>query len=299
MQIRKFKMVSTPDSLYKLVIQRIANGSTNFQWLKMSSYFLTNEMRFDICLELYALSTHSEVALQQLEETLSTIDVFQDFLQIGHKRMELHKMFELINEKNYVHEEKPLGQTLSDAFIQTLRSNSYNTVGLGLNLASFLMDAGWYSAAADVLSEMKRGLHGVLTVTELKQEVDAKLLHAFSEYRQFDKASEVLQDHILLKNDGNPLKMYTSSELCEIGNYYFWRSLYQDAHSWSIRALRTMTTKTPSRVVIDILRQSGKFYKFEFSSSPFPLLYLCSVGPKLVKTFHAVFIFFFKLSGRE
>ena len=59
------------------------------------------EMQFDICQELYreGVTSGCACALDRLEKCLSAINTFLDFLQLGHKRIDLHKMFELINGK--------------------------------------------------------------------------------------------------------------------------------------------------------------------------------------------------------
>ena len=59
------------------------------------------EMQFDICQELYreGVTSGCAYALDRLEKCLSAINTFLDFLQLGHKRIDLHKMFELINGK--------------------------------------------------------------------------------------------------------------------------------------------------------------------------------------------------------
>merc|ERR1711997_832224 len=156
---------------------------------------------------------------------------------------------------NY-HGIKQLSDKLSEAFVDKLSSGSIpvNCVNIGLNLASFLMDSGWYVAATKVLSALEDCFKGTLSPLA-RNEIHTKQLHALSEYRQFDLGGEVLKK--LSVFTGNQMAN-SSSELCEISNYFYWRSLFPDSHEFGMRAIKSVSHTTPSRVAIDVLRQAGK-----------------------------------------
>merc|ERR1712223_1708545 len=217
-------------------------------------------------------------AIDQLEKHLSTLNVFLNFLQLGHKRIDLHKMFELINgtviaqrtgttsqeEVTDLHltnnsGPKQLSEILQEAFVNTIfGSNPAANVVLGLNLASFLMDSGWYVAATKVLFSLEDCFKDTIS-PGARNEISTKLLHAFSEYRQFDRGGEVLKKlSIFASAEGKPRINSSSSELCEISNYFYWQSLFPDAHEFGMRAIKSISALTPSRVAIDVLRQAGK-----------------------------------------
>merc|ERR1712223_981254 len=217
-------------------------------------------------------------AIDQLEKHLSTLNVFLNFLQLGHKRIDLHKMFEFINgtiiaqrmgttsqeEVTDLHltnnsEPKQLSEILQEAFVNTIfGSNPAANVVLGLNLASFLMDSGWYVAATKVLFSLEDCFKDTIS-PGARNEISTKLLHAFSEYRQFDRGGEVLKKlSIFASAEGKPRINSSSSELCEISNYFYWQSLFPDAHEFGMRAIKSISALTPSRVAIDVLRQAGK-----------------------------------------
>merc|ERR1712223_292380 len=217
-------------------------------------------------------------AIDQLEKHLSTLNVFLNFLQLGHKRIDLHKMFEFINgtiiaqrtgttsqeEVTDFHltnnsGPKQLSEILQEAFVNTIfGSNPAANVVLGLNLASFLMDSGWYVAATKVLFSLEDCFKDTIS-PGARNEISTKLLHAFSEYRQFDRGGEVLKKlSIFASAEGKPRINSSSSELCEISNYFYWQSLFPDAHEFGMRAIKSVSPTTKSRVAIDVLRQAGK-----------------------------------------
>jgi hypothetical protein len=269
--------MASPDPLYKIVIRRIAEDASCHQTLYRSCSpdpqpGLTVEIQFDVCLELYkrVITLGCQNALNKLAKSLSTLHIFLDFLQLGHKRIDLHKMFELINGKIIASRTVPqdsdlglhltnngpkqLSDKLSDAFIDNLLSSNTTNVTIGLNLASFLMDSGWYVEATKVLFALEDCFKESLSPVTLS-DINSKLLHALSEYRQFDMAEQVMKK---LSAFTGLQTVNSASELCEISNYFYWRSLFPDAHKYGMRAIKSVSAVTKSRVAIDVLRQAGK-----------------------------------------
>ena len=91
----------------------------------------------------------------------------------------------------------------------------------------------------------------------------AKLLQSRSEFRQFDKAEVILQGLELLNSNTEHVDGI-AYVYCEVSNYYFWRSMYKESFTWSLKAVEGIRTKTPARVMVDILRQAGKQCKSHF-----------------------------------
>lgn len=253
-------MEREPKSLYQLAIRRIADQNVPGDIvLRKHKNELTVEMIFDICAELNERLSRSKKAGKSLGMFMSNLDIFLEFLQLGHKRMTLHKIFESINSLES--HDKKLSQVLTEIFVERLQDSSLqypSCVHVGLNFASFLSASGWYEEAIDVLRALNESFSNVFPV-ETQVSLNFRLLHAFSEYRRFDMAEKVLQK--LSQMADNQMFKITPQQMCEISNYYYWRSLYPDAHSWSMRAVRKITAMTPSRMIIDVLRQAGKLKK--------------------------------------
>ena len=134
---------------------------------------------------------------------------------------------------------------------------------MGQHLASFLIDAGWYLEAAEVL-ETEVNNHDNLNMM-------AKLLQARSEFRQFDKAEQLFQE-INKVEGGENAYVY-----CEVSNYFFWRSMYKESFQWSLKAVKGITTKTPARVIVDILRQAGKKRTLGQESAFYPKIHILKI----------------------
>ena len=253
-------MEREPKSLYQLAIRRIADQNVPGDIvLRKHKNELTVEMIFDICAELNERLSRSKKVGKSLGMFMSNLDIFLEFLQLGHKRMTLHKIFESINSLES--HDKKLSQVLTEIFVERLQDSSLqypSCVHVGLNFASFLSASGWYEEAIDVLRALNESFSNVFPV-ETQVSLNFRLLHAFSEYRRFDMAEKVLQK--LSQMADNQMFKITPQQMCEISNYYYWRSLYPDAHSWSMRAVRKITAMTPSRMIIDVLRQAGKLKK--------------------------------------
>ena len=247
--------MAMPESLYASVVRHIAQGFVPFK-LSLSEDNrpqLTAEMKFDVCLELYRMTkAGSNEALAHLKESLLNIDVFLSFLQLGHKRIDLHKMFETVNSSSL----NTLPQMIADAFVEQLQTKKLHhhmwLATMGHHLSLFLMDGGWYPAAASVLIALKTVMKNALSEETLR-DIDAKLLHAYSEFRQLNQAAELLPS----LTTGITGEKGSSYILCELSNHFFWRSIYQDAFKWGMQAVKSVQPKTPMRVVIDVLRQAG------------------------------------------
>ena len=120
------------------------------------------------------------------------------------------------------------------------------------------MEAAEILESANVNQEAIRVLHPGVNFNMM-----AKLLQSRSEFRQFDKAEVILQGLELLNSNTEHVDGI-AYVYCEVSNYYFWRSMYKESFTWSLKAVEGIRTKTPARVMVDILRQAGKQCKRHF-----------------------------------
>ena len=236
-------------ALYQSCVSAI---SRNFEILRKNGSDqdppLTFDMWFDICRHL---SDSNNV--NALFEELTNVDILYQFLKLGHKRKALHLIYEKVNK---VHAN--LNSVVVKSFAVKAGQDKCWALSAGQHLASFLIDAGWFLEAAEVLEIVLSGIDSAPCST-MRWNVMAKLLQARSEFRQFDKADDILKSLGLdLDTNFNQLSKDVSYLYCEVANYYFWRSMYNDSYLWSLKSVKSVCATTPKRVVIDILRQAGK-----------------------------------------
>jgi len=210
----------------------------------------------DVCRELSEVE--SQASLDALYKELTNLDILIHFLKLGHKRIQLHQMYEKVNR---AFADNRLNSQVVNAFQQQVTGGGDKTFlccAAGQLLASFLIDGGWYLEAAEILEsanvnqEAIRVLHPGVNLNMM-----AKLLQSRSEFRQFDKAEVILQGLELLNSNTEHVDGI-AYVYCEVSNYYFWRSMYKESFTWSLKAVEGIRTKTPARVMVDILRQAGK-----------------------------------------
>jgi len=246
-------------SLYKNCVKAISR--CHFQAVRQNASDqslppVTFDMWFDVCRELSEVE--SQASLDALYKELTNLDILIHFLKLGHKRIQLHQMYEKVNR---AFADNRLNSQVVNAFQQQVTGGGDKTFlccAAGQLLASFLIDGGWYLEAAEILEsanvnqEAIRVLHPGVNLNMM-----AKLLQSRSEFRQFDKAEVILQGLELLNSNTDNVDGI-AYVYCEVSNYYFWRSMYKESFTWSLKAVEGIRTKTPARVMVDILRQAGK-----------------------------------------
>jgi len=246
-------------SLYKNCVKAISR--CHFQAVRQNASDqslppVTFDMWFDVCRELSEVE--SQASLDALYKELTNLDILIHFLKLGHKRIQLHQMYEKVNR---AFADNRLNSQVVNAFQQQVTGGGDKTFlccAAGQLLASFLIDGGWYLEAAEILEsanvnqEAIRVLHPGVNLNMM-----AKLLQSRSEFRQFDKAEVILQGLELLNSNTEHVDGI-AYVYCEVSNYYFWRSMYKESFTWSLKAVEGIRTKTPARVMVDILRQAGK-----------------------------------------
>lgn len=229
---------------------------------------LTPSMRFDILFGLYKSKRSGSIRF--LQQVLQDIDTIFEFLQLG-QIMKLHLMFEDIQEQ-VIHTEENLSQTIASAFARHTQRNTV-TISLhtgGNNLASFLVQGGYYMAAETVLIATKNVDEVLLQQTDelasynhcqrLLLETMTKLLHCYSEYRHFELADEIFSNILKKFKNTDCIENLNSlsSVYNECSNYCYNKSQYREAYEWGLKAVLNLTNEVPSRIQIDCLRQAGK-----------------------------------------
>jgi len=254
-------------SLYKNCVKAI---SSHFQAVRQNASDqppVTFDMWFDVCRELSEVDT--QASLDALFKELTNLDILIQFLKLGHKRIQLHQMYEKVNR---AFEDNRLNSQVVNAFhafrqkVMILQrpnttQDKYMLCCAGQHLASFLIDGGWYLEAAEILEAAIVNHEIQVLHPGVNLNMMAKLLQSRSEFRQFDKAEVILQGLELNSTDYDQVNADSIAYVyCEVSNYYFWRSMYKESFTWSLKAVEGIRAKTPPapRVIVDILRQAGK-----------------------------------------
>jgi hypothetical protein len=95
-----FMMKGSPSSLYVTSVRRVAQNFERFASLDLSS-LLTESMRFDIYWDFFTLtsavkdSARCKYRHRRLARELGKLNVFFSLLNVGHRRIELHNMFQV------------------------------------------------------------------------------------------------------------------------------------------------------------------------------------------------------------
>lgn len=266
----------SPASLYSLAVRRVVLAFDSFDRATICRQ-LTESMRFDIYWEMFCDSINNvdDVAklkrFQCLQSELAKLDVFLALLRVGHRRVDLHEMFEGVNEctlqqQSEEAEVELLADHLSSKMGHELRRVPYMEVtnkmlDTALNFASFLIDGSWYVAAQSVLVSIvmvNEGDEKKLRSKRLDVECHTKLLHTVSSYCLFPLAESAF-DHLKKAiAQGNCTGINLAGPYSEFSSYCFVRSQYQDAFEWSLKAVKLLHNDLPPKVIVDTLRQASK-----------------------------------------
>ncbi len=252
--------MGTPETLYQLTIKRLADHAFPREILRLSleqtpEPNLPVEMQFDICFEL---SKWQFGASELLYQTLTNSELFLQFLQLNHKRMKLHKVFEAVNAGE-TREAQPVDKlTLSlTSQLEESPEVEFSMYVGAISFSTFLLDAGWFRHAIKLLRAMNgKSFIGGPPNCNYLSEINAKLLRAFCEFRDFENG-KMLLTHMLKDN-----KELSSVEKGEISNFYYVRSLYPESYLWGEKAVESIGQDTPNRVLIDVLRYAGNSHRY-------------------------------------
>ena len=139
--------------------------------------------------------------------------LFYSLLNVGHRRVQLHKLFQAVNNCEAVNTKIRLCDTLANLMVRRITSKvlSMDSTSKGarfftstLNVAGFFIDSGWYVEAKKILTAIKFGnakLRKRLeywqksNVSELiNTECQMRLLHVTCVYCNFPEAEIIYQE---------------------------------------------------------------------------------------------------------
>jgi len=284
--------MSAERSLYKTAISALLRS---YERHRAALSWLPDNILFDIFYQIYENGTNSDILLLQNE--LSDYELLSKLLRVGN-RGRMHKIvqfchsesfFQLLSKSCHIEllkirgaaspllsssteassEASPEASTLldtpppdllgqkcriTDGESDLVQQRACLTV---VNVASFLGEAGWFQHAEAMLETCYKNLGQ--KKARLRVELLSHLLSATSNYCKFETSQRYYTDLLEHVNDcdlPSPLK-------CRVYNgfskYYFLRSEYQAAYTWSIKALMELEVGNCSpRLVVDILRQASK-----------------------------------------
>lgn len=167
-------------------------------------------------------------------------------------------------------EEDPVLDDLitSNKLIFVVETRSYmRTIMIGLQIGSFLGEAGWLE---DCIKVLKKTLFMIKCLDEQRSEnvlltLDClqRILNAQSRFCLFSDAdstsnliNEIVERTI---NHKRVIPISLLAKICkERSMMHFARSEYDLSYNWSIRALKLLRNPIPERIKIEILLQAGK-----------------------------------------
>jgi hypothetical protein len=280
-------MIRSKETLYGTTIRYIVANFDSFEAINNDQFsrHLTPVMRFDIYWQMFqndaearksTLPTTSNSEAYSapsfhLQRGMEDMDTLLELLRVGHRRVQLHAMFESVNDFYLLRGEDSLAQKLSDVFVNRMRTTaakSLHVLDMAQNLSSFLLDAGWYMPAETVLSSIRIVNEQIMKATDeidhyhrchrIHLDATTKLLHAYSEYRHFNLADDIFNSLSEKKLNNDKAGVNLAAVYSEFSNYCFCKSQYREAFEWGMKAVNNLTCDLPSKVIIDVLRQAAK-----------------------------------------
>ncbi|KAK3907270.1 Amyloid protein-binding protein 2 [Frankliniella fusca] len=220
---------------------------------------LPDNILFDLYYKLYK---NDRICVLGWE--LVDLNVFGRMLKVTHKRMQLLQCFQaLMDHGTDISKELAVSYAARCMCSQMCPSLLDSTIDLGLRLGGFLSDAGWFKDSESVLVHCRDlCLWAPETPASLRRTLECyhKLFHAQAVYCCFPEAAETYQEInelILTLKNMNELPNLAALYK-EFSIHFFLRSEYDEAHKWSVEALKQLVPGLPASVVVDVLRQLSK-----------------------------------------
>jgi len=216
-------------TLYQLSVRKVADKFDSFSAIDFRP-LLTENMMFDVYWEMLfggkkldeigniLRSDHMTSPLEQkrlniLSSELSNLKTFFSLLNVGHRRVQLHKLFQAVNNHVSKRMEMRLSDNLADLMVQEIQAKACffdNTSKCArffisiLNVAGFLIEGGWYLEAKRILAAIRRESEILRTslqswrnsnIAELiDTECQMRLLHVTCVYCNFSEAEVIYQE---------------------------------------------------------------------------------------------------------
>ncbi|KYN07725.1 PREDICTED: amyloid protein-binding protein 2 [Cyphomyrmex costatus] len=246
-------------SLYHLCVSAVVD---RFRVYKPYLVDLPKSVRFDLYYQLY-----TERRLCILGAELSDLETFSKMLKVTNRRLQLLKIFQApMDHKIRIAKHLVISYNMCcfQARESPLPQEIDKLINLGLRLGGFLSDAGWYSESEEVLLACKQlCMDNNQTPKEWNRTLDCchKLLHAQAAYCDFDGAAEThqLAMEMIEKLKSNQYNNSNHAALfAEFSVIFYIRSEYDEAHRWSMKALKQLRPSLPAGIIVDVLRQAAK-----------------------------------------
>ncbi|KAG5877040.1 hypothetical protein JTB14_006520 [Gonioctena quinquepunctata] len=250
-------MLQTPKSLYDISIDvAVADCVSACKFCKKEFRYLPNNVLFDF---YYKMFLDKRLCLLAVE--LSELDVFNRVLSVKHQRTKFLKCFQsLIDHGTHIPEE------IINSYLHYCKNTDPRDVAVvetGLRIGAFFNEGGLFRCSIKALNIAEEICKSrTRDVTSLRMLLDCyhKRIYAESVYCDFDEAAqtfksaqEVIRQLELLNAVPNLAGLYSNFSFL-----YFIRSEYDEAFSWSQRALRLLSEDLPPRIIIEVLRQASK-----------------------------------------
>ena len=138
---------------------------------------------------------------------------------------------------------------------------------IGLQLATFLKESGWYDLSKNVLRLAvtlydKTQLKENLNALKLVFECNWKLLSVLNSFCYFDEAmtqmreiQDMIEEYDMSSNSS---RFNLSQVYAEFAQLFFFQSYYNESYKWAIKSIQHLTPQTPVLTVIDVYRQAAK-----------------------------------------
>lgn len=246
-----------PDSLYNYAIAAVVANYASYQ--RELRTFHENVL-FDVYYKLY-----KEGRLCWLSTEFCNLEVFEKLLKVKDKRYLLHHCFQALMD----HGSRSSLQlaVVYRTHCSSVKSSSdcarrEKAIQSGLQLASFLSDAGWFQDSEKVLTRCLELCTASESPRSLVQSLECcwRLLHVRNAFCKFEEAEEtfVLAQTLIDQIKSSGQRINFSGIYAEFSTLFFSRSNYKEAYKWSTEALKTLSSHLSPKVLVDVLRQSAK-----------------------------------------
>ncbi|XP_044760514.1 amyloid protein-binding protein 2 [Coccinella septempunctata] len=256
-------MSHTPSSLYEICLKVTVEDSVKgwpYKLCEKELRSLPNSILFDCYYELF---TRDHLCI--LGSELGDVKILNRLLSVTSKRTKLLKMYQaLLDHGNKC---SSISTTLLSNY-ETLANISTSNpnallIDVGIRIATFFNEGGWYDSTMGI-TEMAESLCKDFPRDEsiLKKLLECyhRRLYAQVNYKELIEAQrtmtlieEVMKELGKLDALPNLAAIYSN-----FSGFYYMKSDYPKAVSWSQKALKSLNKDLPTRTVIEVLRQASK-----------------------------------------
>ncbi|XP_054707927.1 amyloid protein-binding protein 2-like isoform X2 [Uloborus diversus] len=241
-----------PDSLYNYSIAAVVSSYSSYQ---KDIRTFHGHLLFDILYKIY-----KEGFLLQLGYEFKSLEIFHKLLKVRSKRGLLHNCFQaLMDYRRRTAAELAQAYREHCATAQNQPSSRKDNIKFGLQLGGFLMDAGWFSESRVVFSSClelcKQDDCWTITL-----ECYVRLLRVTTLYCDFKSGKETFHEALRGIKEIQRLNVPVNlaSIYGEFSAFFFGQSNFDEAHNWSLQALKALNSSLDPVEIINVLRQASK-----------------------------------------